>query len=251
MQDGDFVWYELMTSDVAAARDFYAEVVGWAIEDSGMPGMTYLLARVDGTQIAGMMGFPPDVPGAKPGWSGYIAVADVDAMAGRVTAAGGTVHRAPGDIPGVGRFAVVADPQGAVFMLFRGEGDPAPELPYATPGTAGWHELHSSDREAALAFYQALFGWTKDVAFEMGPMGTYQIFATGSVPNGGMMNGGHVPGCYWLYYFNVADIDAAVARLTAGGGTLLSGPNPVPGDIWTITAHDPQGALFALAGPRA
>jgi predicted enzyme related to lactoylglutathione lyase len=250
MKDGDFVWYELMTSDVAAAQAFYSNVVGWTVEDSGMPGMTYLIAKVGEHQFGGMMGFPPEMPQHKPGWSGYVLTSDVDGMAGRVSEAGGTVYRAPMDIPGVGRFAVVADPQGAAFMLFRGDGEASPELPYMTPGTTGWHELHSSDWKAGFTFYETLFGWTKDTAIDMGPMGTYQLFATGGDAIGGMMTDTYAPAPYWLYYFAVGDIDAAMARVTDGGGTILRGPEEVPGGAWIINATDPQGALFALVGSR-
>jgi predicted enzyme related to lactoylglutathione lyase len=250
MRDGEFVWYELITSDVAAARIFYAKVVGWTVEDSGMPGMTYLLAKVGDRQVGGMMSFPPDMPDPSPRWMGYVLASDVDGTAERVTQAGGAVYRAPADIPGVGRFAVVADPQGAAFMLFRGDGDPAPELSYMTPGTIGWHELHSGDWEAGFAFYETLFGWTRDMAIPMGPAGTYQLFATGAHAIGGMMTDTEAPEPYWLYYVSVDDIDAAAARTTAAGGTILYGPVEVPGGMWVINAKDPQGATFALVGKR-
>jgi predicted enzyme related to lactoylglutathione lyase len=250
MTEGDFVWYELMTSDVAAASAFYAKVVGWTIEESGMPGFTYLLAKVGDRQVAGLMGFSPEMAGVPPCWSGYVLASDVDGMAEKVTTAGGSVKRAPMDIPGVGRFAVVADPQGAAFMLFRGDGTPAPDLPYMTPGTIGWHELHSSDWEAGFAFYEKLFGWKKDTAIDMGPMGTYQLFATGEMAVGGMMNDDRGPASYWLYYFAVEDIDAATARATDRGATVMMGPMEVPGGAWVVVATDPQGAFFALVGMR-
>jgi predicted enzyme related to lactoylglutathione lyase len=251
MKDGQFVWYELITSDVAAARDFYARVVGWTVEDTRMPGMTYLLAKVGEQEIGGLMGFPPDMPDPKPVWMGYVLASDVDGTAKRVTEAGGAIYREPADIPGVGRFAVVADPQGAAFMLFHGDGDAMPALPYMTPGTVGWHELHSSDWPAGFAFYETLFGWTRDAAIEIGPMGTYQLFATGTHAIGGMMTGYEpAPSPYWIYYFAIDDIDAATARVTEAGGSILYGPVEVPGGMWVINAIDPQGAVFALVGKR-
>ncbi len=250
MSEGGFVWYELMTSDVEAAQAFYAKVVGWSMADSGMPGMRYTLAKVGERQVAGLMGPPADAETAPVLWFGYILVADVDAMAERVREAGGAVHREASDIPGVGRFAVVADPQGAMFMLFRGLRDPAPDLAPNTPGDVGWHELHTSDWEGTFAFYQGLFGWERSYGHDMGPMGVYQTFSVDGAWTGGMMNGGGAPSPHWLYYINVDDIDAAAARVTEAGGQVLHGPHQVPGGAWVIMGEDPQGAEFALTGAR-
>jgi predicted enzyme related to lactoylglutathione lyase len=170
-----------------------------------------------------------------------------------VRQAGGAVHREPEDIPGVGRFAVVADPQGAVLMLFKdSSGEAMPAVVPGTPGHVGWHELYADDWPAALAFYADLFGWSRGTAVDMGPMGTYQLFACGAggAEVGGMMNRpAGVPGPCWLYYFNVAAVDAAVARVTGLGGQVLNGPMQVPGGSWIVQCADPQGAAFALVGP--
>lgn len=250
MSEGGFVWYELMTSDVGAAAAFYARVAGWSMADSGMPGMDYTLAKVGERQVAGLMSSPAGAEAGPTMWFGYILVADVDAMARRVSEAGGAVHRPPSDIPGVGRFAVVADPQGAMFMLFRGSGDPARELAANTPGTIGWHELHTTDWEGAFAFYQDLFGWEKSMANDMGPMGVYQTFSVAGAWTGGFMNGGGSPEPHWLYYINVDDIDAAAVRVAEAGGEVQHGPHQVPGGNWVVMGKDPQGAEFALTGSR-
>ena len=253
---GLFVWYELMTTDVAAAADFYGKVVGWTAKDSGMPGMDYRLFHSGKSMVAGLMAQPEEArkTGAPPGWLGYVAVADVDAASTEVASLGGVVHVPPRDIPGVGRFAVAGDPQEAVFALFRGSpGDePPPSPPPGTPGRIGWHELYASDWEAVFAFYAALFGWKKDQAIDMGGMGTYQLFATENGPAiGGMFNKPpQVPANFWLYYFNVDSIDAAVDRVKANGGTVLNGPMEVPGGAFIVQCMDPQGAAFALTGPR-
>ena len=246
---GKFVWYELMTTDIAAAATFYADVVGWTMADSGMPGITYTLAKAGAQQVAGLMGRPPEMPNAPSAWFGYIATDDVDAMAKRVTAEGGKIHREPGDIPGVGRFAVCSDPQGAAFMLFKGAGEPPPQ---EAPGMGmiGWHELHSKDWEKAFGFYSKLFGWTKAQGHDMGPMGMYQTFNIGDVWTGGMMNAQHAANPFWLYYFNVGDIAAAAERVTKGGGTIMNGPMEVPGGGWVLQANDPQGVMFALFGSK-
>lgn len=250
MGEGGFVWYELMTSDVEAAQAFYAKVVGWDMADSGMPGIRYTLAKVGERPVAGLMGFPPGAGTGSAAWLGYILVADVDAMAERVRQAGGAVHRPATDIAGVGRFAVVADSQGAMFMLFRASGDSAPDLARSTPGAVGWHELRTTDWERAFAFYQGLFGWEKSYSHDMGPMGVYQTFSAGGEWTGGMMTATEAPAPAWLYYITVEDIDAAAARVVETGGTVLSGPHQVPGDSWVLMGMDPQGARFALTGGR-
>ena len=245
-----FVWYELMTTDDQAAEAFYRQVIGWNTADAGMPGMRYTLLSAGDAMIAGLMTLPKEAvdAGAQPGWTSYIAVPDVDACATRVQQAGGKLHRPPEDIPGVGRFAVVADPHGASFCLFRGnEAEPPPQPPAGTPGTVGWHELAAGDLDSAWAFYSGLFGWTKDTTMDMGAMGVYQLFAAGGPAIGGMMDKPpEVPQPGWLVYFNVEAIDAALARVTAGGGQVISGPMQVPGDAWIGQCLDPQGAAFAI-----
>jgi len=249
---GKFVWYELMTSDQSAAEAFYKEVVGWGSRDSGVPGVSYTLFTVGENPVAGVMTVPEEAKkqGARPGWIGYVAVDDVDRTAGAVREAGGTVYREPDDIPGVGRFAVVADPQGAVFALFKGTSMEPPAPPPGTPGHAGWHELFATELEPALFFYADLFGWTKGDALDMGPMGVYQLFSHNDVPIGGMMRRPpSVPACFWNYYFNVDGIEAAAERVKAAGGQIVSGPMEVPGGSWILQGMDPQGAMFALVAP--
>lgn len=243
-----FCWYELMTSDQDAAEKFYADVAGWTMADSGMPGMRYTLFSAGEHQVGGIM----EMAEMPPLWFGYVVVDSADDYAEKVTAAGGAVHKAPEDIPGIGRFSVVADPQGAVFVLFEpAPGDPPAFPPYMTPGTIGWHELHTSDWEGAFDFYSGLFGWAKDQAMDMGEMGTYQLVTTtGAQADGAMFNNPQSPQPMWVYYISVPDIDAAKARVEAGGGTVLVGPQEVPGEMWIVQAIDPQGANFALVGPR-
>ena len=249
-----FVWYELMTTDPAAARAFYTKVVGWQAADSGMPGMDYTLLSAGPHQVGGLMALPPEAcaAGVPPNWSGYLAVDDVDAQAVAVQQAGGRVLRPAADIPGVGRFAVVADPAGAAFCLYK-DNNPGAMAPPApdTPGTVGWHELMGGPLEAAWAFYGPLFGWEKSDAIDMGPMGMYQIFSAGGPPIGGMMaKPPEMPMAAWNYYVNVDDIDAAAARIQAAGGKVINGPMEVPGGSWVLQATDPQGARFALVAPK-
>ena len=257
---GKFVWYDVMTTDTEAAEAFYKKVVGWEAKDSGMTERYYGIFSKDAAMVAGCMPIPDDAKamGAKPAWMGYIGVDDVDDAARRVTAAGGKIMRPPADIPNVGRFAVAADPQGAGFMLFKGASDqqPAPVPPMKT-GHVGWHELHAGDGKTAFDFYGNLFGWTKTTAMDMGPMGTYQMFSNGQMEGmgdgsvGGMMTKmPQTPMPHWLYYFAADAIDQAAARVKAAGGQVLNGPMEVPGGMWTIQCLDPQGAMFAMVGPK-
>jgi uncharacterized protein len=250
---GDFVWYELITPDLDAAEKFYGSVIGWTTKDAGVSGMRYTLVSAGETQLAGMM----TQPGAPPGWLGYIAVPDVDRDAARIKQTGGAIYREPQDIPNIGRFAVVADPQGAVFVIFKGSSAPPDRPDYGAPGFVGWNELVAADMPSAFAFYQQIFGWRKSQAFDMGPVGTYQTFATNDVHPmaGGMMNiakdapPSGIPGLsgpHWRFSFTVENIRTAVDRVLAGGGKLSHGPVQVPGGRWAAGAQDPQGAFFGL-----
>lgn len=250
---GSFVWYELATTDLDAAEAFYAAVVDWRMTDAGMPGFRYSIAHAGSAPVGGIMTLPAEAcaAGAKTGWVGYVGVPDVDAAAEALSRAGGQIHRAPDDIPGVGRFAVVADPQGAVFDLFTPGGEPMPRAAPGTPGAPGWHELHTSDWEAAFGFYAGLYGWEKSMTVDMGPMGIYQVFAGNGADIGGMMTDAQAASPYWLYYFTVDDIDAAARHVSEAGGAVTNGPHVVPGGMWIVHATDPQGIQFALVGTRA
>ena len=246
---GQFVWYELMTSDPDAAEAFYRDVMGWRTEDAGIPDRRYTMLNAGDMAVGGLMTLP-DKSGLKPVWLGYIAVDDVDAETERVTAAGGAVHHPAEDIPGIGRFAMVSDPQGAAFILFRAkEGIHEPPQPGA-PGHPGWRELRTRDPKAGFDFYSLAFGWTKDQSYDMGPAGPYQTFAAGAEPIGGVMAQPEGTGRpRWLYFFNVAGIDAAIDRVVAGGGRTLTGAHEVPGGGWIAHCEDPQGAMFGLLAP--
>ena len=251
---GRFTWYELMTTDTAAAKAFYGNVVGWDMQDMSMPGMTYTLLTVGETPVCGLMALPEEARkmGAPPSWLGYVAVDDVDATTEQGQRRGGKVHMPPMDVPDIGRFSVIADPQGATLGMFKWI-DPSSDQPPAPgqPGRVGWHELCTEDWQKAFAFYSELFGWQKADAMDMGPMGTYQMFSAGGEQIGGMFNKPPmVPSPFWLYYFNVDDFDAASERAKAGGAQVINGPMEVPGGSWIVQLTDPQGAMFALVGNR-
>lgn len=253
MHRGAFVWYELMTEDPVAASAFYRALFGWESHGSGIPGEDYTIMTKNGIGAAGVMGIPDEAraKGARPCWLGYVSVGDADSAAAGVVAAGGSILRAPADIPGVGRFAVAADPGGAVFVVFAASmAPPDPVAAAARPGHAGWHELRAADGEAAFTFYAGQYGWTRAEAIDMGPMGIYQLFARDGIAMGGMMTKPPgMPMAHWLFYFNTETIDAAGARVAASGGQVIHGPMQVPGGQWVLHALDPQGALFGLVAP--
>jgi uncharacterized protein len=249
-----FFWYELMTTDVAAAEAFYKNVVGWSSQPFEGSGIDYVVFNAGERAIAGLMQLPEEAKamGTPPCWMGYIHARDVDAATSSVKKAGGAVHREPSDIPDVGRFSVVADPQGAAFMLMSPTGPDQPPVPRMTHGHVGWHELMAGDWKSAFDFYAGQFGWKKSEAMDMGEMGTYQTFsAGGSDAVGGMMNKPkEMPSPAWQFYFNVPDIQAGARRITDNGGTITMGPMEVPDGSWVVNAQDPQGAHFALLAPK-
>lgn len=248
-----FFWYELMTEAKKEATAFYQTVVGWDTEPFGDPSDPYIIVKAGAAPVGGIMNIPPEAKamGATSAWMGYIYAPDVDAAVTSLKAAGGTVMREPTDIPTVGRFAVVADPQGAVFMLMTPMGEASPEKPAPdTPGLVGWRELMAGDLDTVWDFYAAQFGWTKAEAVPMGDLGIYQLFNATEDQQGGMMTKPPmVPRPYWGFYFNVADIDAAFEKVTANGGQVVMGPMEVPGGQWVLNAMDPQGAFFGLVAP--
>lgn len=250
---GRFVWYELMTSDSKAAREFYHQVVGWETKDAGMSDRSYATLSVGETAVGGVLDISPQHGETHPMWIGYIGVDDVDGFSDRVEKAGGKVHRKPEDIPNVGRFSVVADPGGAVFALFSGEAQPDSESERMDrPGRFAWRELHAADGPAEFAFYSSLFGWEKGEAFDMGPMGLYQLFSTGggSAVGGIMTKTPEMPATQWLYYVSVEAADPAVERIHQAGGTVLVPPHEVPGGAWIVQGLDPAGAMFGLLAAK-
>jgi predicted enzyme related to lactoylglutathione lyase len=256
---GRFVWYELITTDVAAARAFYTRVLGWGAQDASMPGMAYTFFTVGNAFASGAMGMTEagTKAGMQPRWIGYVAVDDVDAAVGLVRNLGGAVHVPPTDVLNASRFAIVADPQMASLALVKwlkpraqGIGEPS------DPGRVGWHELLAGDCEASFDFYGQLFGWRRaktgageTATSQAGGDAPYHLIEAGGQRIGAMYaKPPGVPVPLWLYYFNVTDINAAAARVMAAGGRVVEGPVEMPGGNWIASCVDPQGAMFALEG---
>lgn len=249
--EGGFVWYDLMTTDPGKAQEFYKKLIGWGAKAWDGP-IPYTIWTNKDKEIGGVTNLPEEAQkaGAPPHWIAYIFTPDVDKTAKTAEQNQGKVVAPPQDIPEVGRFAVLSDPQGAVFAAFTPKGDwpgkPAPP----EVGEVSWHELNTTDHENAWGFYETLFGWKKLDAMDMGEMGTYQMYTTGSgeFPLGGMFNKPkEVPGPpFWLYYVRVDDVHNSVDEVKKLGGQVLNGPMEVPGGDHVAQCMDPQGAAFAL-----
>jgi uncharacterized protein len=255
-----FIWYELMTPDLDAAKAFYDAVVGWNIEaQSQFPNGYRMIGRSDGGFAGGVLPLNDEMQqhGARPTWLGYLYVDDVDATAAAVERAGGKTFMAPFDIPNIGRVAMVADPSGAPFYIMKPippEGQPDAQSDVFSvdqPQRVRWNELSTTDPEGAVDFYRGQFGWGQEGDMDMGEMGKYRFIQNGPTTIGAIMQKPpQLPVSLWTYYVGVDDIDRAVGAIRSGGGQVLNGPMEIPGGEFALNAMDPQGAPFGLVGPR-
>lgn len=253
---GTPIWYELLTSDADAGEAFYHRVVGWSRAPSppAAGGMDYRIqAAPDGEAVAGLMKMP-DGMGSGPAWMTYFGVDDVDAAVAAIAAAGGSIHMPATTMEGIGRMAMAADPWGASFYVMRGESDEDStsflQSCDARPGHAVWNELTTPAQDEAIAFYAEQFGWTQDGAMPMGPLGDYKFLKSGDDAIGAAMGPAPNGRPGWQPYFMADDIDAAMMRLKDAGGSLVQGPDEIPGGGFAVVADDPQGARFGLVGDR-
>jgi len=254
---GDFIWYELMTTDPEGAKAFYDAVVGWTISEGAPEFNGYrMIGTSDGKSAGGLLPLTDEMQqhGARPTWLGYVNVAEVDRAVTDIEAAGGKALMPAFDIPNVGRIAMVADPQGAPFYVMKPippAGDPNAQSDVFSADAQqriGWNELSTSDPVAARAFYTEQFGWGTDDFMDMGEMGEYRFIDHHGKRLGalcGMMPGGQPK---WRFYIRVPSIAAAKATAEAKGGTISMGPHQVPTGEWILIGTDPQGAEFALVG---
>lgn len=256
---GSPCWYELSTAPghLSDAGAFYAKVLGWSFADAGIEGFTYHLASIGGEMVAGAMDMPPEAKGMAPMWMIYFAVDDADKAVAAMVRAGATLFKDVTPIPGTGRFAILGDPQGAGFGILEPlPGGAGTAFDQQKQGHGNWNELMSSDPEAAMRFYSGAFGWKPSIRMDMGEMGSYDLFAWNGADIGGMMRlqpgmpGAGATGGFWLPYFGVNGTEAAMTRIRAAGGTIRNGPIEVPGGAFIAVATDPQGATFAVVGPK-
>jgi uncharacterized protein len=257
---GSFIWYELMTTDADAATRFYGDVVGWTI-GAPSPDSAFdyrMIERGDGGHNGGVLALTEEMSanGAKPVWVGYVCTPDIDAALAEATGRGATVMTDRG-LEGVGRMAFLTDPQGALIYLMAPTppaGDPEAKSDVFSvdqPQHMRWNELTVPDDEAAVSFYTSLFGWTQERAMPMGELGDYRFITHGGVDIGAVMRkAAFMPHLGWTHYIGVDDIDRAAAAVKAGGGETMGEPQEIPGGEFSLHARDPQGAFFALVGPR-
>jgi uncharacterized protein len=245
---GTPLWYELMSPDPDASARFYETVVGWTTRAFGGGG-DYRVFESDGGQAGGLLPLSADMQagGARPAWHLYVTSADVDASVAEAERQGGRTVWHANDLPGVGRVALVADPQGIPFYVMRGAQEATSTVFSDTAlGRCSWNELNSPDPDDAIRFFGAVFGWHVGGAMPMGDLGDYSFLHAGELVLGAAMRTPPGAPSGWTFYFRVPDIDAGAAAVAAGGGKVLMGPMDVPGDDRALVATDPQGAVFGL-----
>jgi uncharacterized protein len=245
---GKFVWHQLMTRDVPGAKDFYSRLVGWKTLPWPLDP-AYTVCHAEAGPVAGIMEIPSDLPSEVPShWLQYIGTRDVDSTAQAAVRAGGSIVKGPSDMQGAGRYAVLKDPQGAVFAIIDPE-NAKPEAAGGPPrGAFSWHELATSDNEAAFAFYSGLFGWDAIQRMDMGPAGVYLIFGEKGVQRGGIyIKPAENPGPpSWLPYVHVPNADEGYAVALSKGAKGTVPPMDVPGGGRIANVIDPAGASFAV-----
>jgi len=245
---GRFVWQQLMTRDVPGAKKFYSRLMGWKTQP-WPPDPAYTVCLAADVPVAGIVEIPADLPAeTPPHWLAYIGTRDVDGTADAAVRAGGSVVKAPSDMQGAGRSAVLKDPQGALFAIIDPE-NARPEANGTPPlGRFSWHELATSDHEAAFAFYSGLFGWEAISRMDMGPAGVYLVFGVNGVQRGGMyIKPSDWPAPpNWLPYGHVPSVDDSAGELESAGAKILNPPMEVPGGSRITSLVDPAGAAFAL-----
>lgn len=234
---GRFVWHDLVTSDTAAAQSFYTKVLGWKTQSWEQDPNYSMFAAASGP----LGGTVSDASG-QPHWIGYLSADNLQATIDQATAAGASVVK-EATPAGTGEYAILKDPQGALFGVYAG-GSQSKDAP-AKRGEFSWHELATSDPKAALDFYMQLFGWEQVAAHDMGEMGTYYIFGRDGKQEGGIYapQGGTAP--HWLGYVRVKDVNQIVKKVKSAGGKVLNGPMEVPGGDWIVQFADPQGGALA------
>lgn len=244
---GTFCWTDLSTTDAAAAKRFYTDLLGWTAVDMPVgPDMTYTMLQIEGKDVTALYQQGPDEQGMPPHWNSYVSVSSADDIAARVKALGGTVLAEPMDIMDLGRMAIIQDPTGAIVGVWQPRQYVGAKL-IGQPGTVCWNEVATRDAQKAGEFYTQLFDWEAQTQ-DMG--GTpYTIFSKGGQMVGGMIQmtpeWGDIPP-HWMIYFAVDDCDAGVERAKSLGGQVPVPPSDIPGTGRFAVLQDPQGGVFSI-----
>lgn len=244
---GQFCWYELTTPDVDASKKFYSRFTGWGTQAFDKD---YTMFTTGGVPIAGIFKLNDQMRsnGVPPNWMAYVESDNVDDTVAKAKSLGGKVVAGPDDIPGTGRFAVLRDPQGATFGVYRSSRQSGGWDGKNVVGRFSWHELMTSDYQKAFDFYSSLFGWNRTGAMDMGGGSMYQMYGQGEAMYGGIYN--KMPGMesmnpFWLVYIHVDDVGKAVETAKKNGAFVQRERMEIPGGTIAILG-DPQGAGFAL-----
>lgn len=244
---GRFVWRDLKTTDQDRAEAFYTQLFGWTVELITGGAEPYRVLHGPSGAFGGIASLHPS-HGTRSQWISYITVEDVDAATARARTLGGQVATAPRDIPEVGRFSEVIDPQGAIFAPFVATGWTGGDEPDGGPriGDVVWNELVTANPGAAVAFYQSVIGWP--VGDFTSPSGDrYPLFKRGDLQVAGVLpKPDDVPASMWLIYFRVANVEEARSHVAKLGGTPWGPIIEVPPFGRMAWATDPTGAAFAL-----
>ena len=246
---GKFVWFEHVSKDAKKAQEFYGEVLGWKVKPFPMGDVAYQMILTGDTWETMIGGYAAAEGNHKPAhWIATVSVKDVDAAANAAVANGGKVLDAPSDLPGVGRKARIADPQGAELGLLTDARGDKPDAP-ATSGGWLWNELHTTEPTKALSFYQKIVGFSHR-SMDMGPGEKYHILSSDGVDRGGVTD--HLltgAPSHWLPYVAIDDVDATIARAEKQGARIPVRPEDIPGIGRFGVLEDPTGALLAIMKP--
>jgi len=236
-----------MTTDGEAAHKFYGQLFPeWKIVVGEGHGCTYRMVHVGDRALCCMIPFDK-AHGYPSHWVGYVAVENCDATVARMEQLGGKTCCPAFDAPGVGRFALVNDPQGAIIKPFQ-PAAPLPALEKHVVGQVCWSELLTTDLDKATAFYTSAFDWQTQVHDFGPPHGKYTLFRSGGKDIGGAMAmppGAEAPP-HWLYYFMADDVDARTRKAGDLGARIHVEPRDIPGIGRFSVLADPGGATFAL-----
>jgi predicted enzyme related to lactoylglutathione lyase len=242
---GKFAWFEHVSTDCAKAHQFYEELLGWKVK-SFAPG-TYEVIHNGADFVGGVVAADAGTPNH---WRSWLSVSDVDDLYAAALAAGAKSVMPPADYPGIGRGAIVLDPTGARLSIWKGLQGDRPDVEKTRAGDFEWNELVTPDPQAALAFYEGIFGYThRDL--EMDVTGKYHVLLdTGGRPRGGIMKAPDAgQPAMWVPYVNVENADAIAARVAPLGGTLVQKVAQVPGVGRVGMFADPLGAALGFIQP--
>lgn len=253
---GRILWHELNTTDQKAAAAFYLKAVGWTTQ-AWDENRSYVMFAAGGRPMAGLLALGRDA-GARPNWLTYIGTPDLESTVRKAKALGARILKPAEGVPAVGTWVVLQDPQGAVFAVLQPSQSPSDAEPGL--GDFSWHELATTDEQAAFKFYQQLFGWQETGTMDMGPeLGMYRMYGKDGRPMGGIYKKPSDPKApahmqapsHWLPYVLVTDVEEAAEATKNAGGQVSSGPMEVPGGDWIAVGIDPQGGAFAVHARKA